>query len=373
MTLKILTLVLISASAFAQAQDELLIEATPLNHVRRQNQRASALSLPPVTYNPYQIRQAYGLHEVSETGAGQTIAIINAYGSSTAQEDLATFSSTFGLPEADLRILYPQGLPETSDAAWALETALDIQWAHAMAPSATILLVVAKSATFADLLEAVDAAVVQGATIVSMSWGASEFPNQVNYNYHFNVPGVSFFAASGDNGTGTLWPSTAANVTAVGGTSLRIDENGFRLSETAWSGSGGGISKYEPKPDYQKRSHNYRRRTVPDVSYNADPNTGFYVFSQGSWYAVGGTSAGAPQWAAIAALANSRRSTSLSYLNHTIYSIGKSSEWLLNFVDVISGCNFERRRSYTCAKRRFDAVTGFGSPISPNLLTSLSL
>src|SRR5262249_26215104 len=154
---------------------------------------------------------------------------------------------------------------------------------------------------------AVDAAVQAGAHQVSMSWGGSEFSSETSYDSHFKRSGVCFTASSGDSGAGVEWPAASPNVVSVGGTSLKIDSTGAVTSETAWSGSGGGVSVYEAKPTYQTGWQSNTTRTVPDVSYLADPNTGVSVYISGynggsGWVTVGGTSVGAPQWAAILAL-----------------------------------------------------------------------
>src|SRR5207253_744766 len=144
------------------------------------------------------------------------------------------------------------------------EIALDVEWAHAIAPGATILLVEARSASFTDLLSAVDYAVSQGAKQVSMSWGGSEYPGVTSNDAHFNVSGVSFTASSGDNGAGVNYPAASPYVTAVGGTSLKIDFSSNRLNETGWSGSGGGYSSTVARPGYQNGFEPNRGRGVPD-------------------------------------------------------------------------------------------------------------
>src|SRR5207245_1555224 len=133
------------------------------------------------------------------------------------------------------------------------EAALDTQWAHAIAPNARILLVEAKSSSGTDLLNAVDYARNRADVVaVSMSWGGGEFSSEAAYDFHFTSShGVVFFASSGDSGAGAEWPSVSPNVVAVGGTTLSFDSNGNLSWESAWSGSGGGVSAYEPQPGYQ--------------------------------------------------------------------------------------------------------------------------
>ncbi len=182
-----------------------------------------------------------------------------------------------------------------------------------MAPNASILLVEANSSSNSDLLAAVDYAAAH-ANVVSMSWGGGEFPLETSSQYesHFIHAGVVFVAASGDNGAPAEWPTVSPNVIAVGGTTLKLNTDSTWKNETGWSGSGGGISAYEPQPSYQSGvvTQSSTRRTNPDVSYNADPSVGFAVYdsttykpdypsssgAQYGWSWLGGTSVGAPQW-----------------------------------------------------------------------------
>jgi subtilase family serine protease len=348
------------------------ISARPPLHVHRFN------ALGPVGFIPSQIRHAYGFDQLTaptlynRLGYGQTIAIVDAYGSPTIQQDLNAFSARFGLPIPPVWISYPTGLPARTDAGWALETALDVEWAHAIAPAATILLVVAKSASFADLLPAVDYA-ASHARQVSMSWGGSEFSSEASYDYHFNRSGVTFIAAAGDNGASVEWPAASPYVTSVGGTSLYLDSSNNRISEVAWAGSGGGISSYEIEPSYQRAWQSTGSRMVPDVSFAADPNTGMAVYDStpfaGStgWIEVGGTSAGAPQWAAVAALLNAGRYFSpVGPANGSLYAMSSSSSYRTCFDDVTSGSN----GGYP-AGPGYDLVTGLGSPLANTLVPDL--
>jgi subtilase family serine protease len=333
-------------------------EAHPPLHVNRN------APTRPAGYSPAQIRHAYGYDALTVTGAGQTIAIVDAYGSPTVQNDLNTFCTQFSLPKTTVKIAYPTGQPRRADGGWALETSLDVQWAHAIAPGATILLVVAKSAQFSDLLPAVDYAAAN-ANQVSMSWGASEFSGEASYDSHFNVTGVTFTASSGDSGAGVEWPAVSPYVVGVGGTTITLDNTGAISQEAAWSGSGGGASSYEPNMFQTAWSSSFRG--VPDVSYNADPASGVAVYDSTpynrstGWYQVGGTSAGAPQWAALVALANSSRTASLINTGGVLYSLNSS----LNFRDITSGSN-----GYP-AGLGYDLVTGIGSPLANSLVPAL--
>ena len=329
-----------------------------------------------VYYSPTQIRHAYGFDSLSANGANQKIAIVDAYGNASIQSDLNTFCTQFGLNSTTVQIL---GSNPGSDKGWALETALDVEWAHAIAPGATIILSVANSSSINELLNAVDAAVNAGATVISMSWGGSEFSGMSSLDGHFNKANVAFTASSGDNGAGVEWPAVSPYVVAVGGTTLTLDASNNRASETAWSGSGGGISSFYGMPSFQSGWQTSGKRGVPDVSYLADPNTGVLVYDSvnGGWFIVGGTSAGAPQWAAAIALANQLRlnsgSSNLGWANVSLYALAKGSTttpYTVNpayFYDVSSGNN----GAYNAAPP-YDFVTGLGSPIANALVPALS-
>lgn len=337
-------------------------------------------------YTPAQIRHAYGFDHVTFNGgkvvgdgSGQTIAIVDAYDAPTIAQDLKTFDAAFGLPDPPQFTKVSQtggtNYPRV-DAGWALETSLDVEWAHAIAPGAKILLVEAKSNSLSDLLTAVDYARKQpGVSVVSMSWGAREFRTETWYDGTFMTPtghaGVTFVAASGDTGAPPIWPAISPNIVAVGGTSLSISTVGTAASESGWSGSGGGISMWEPKPAYQSQITLYRyARLGPDVSYDANPTTGFAVYDSTKylghvgWIRVGGTSAGAPQWAGLFAIVNQGRALAgqspLASASQALYSLPSS-----DFRDVTSGSNFYQ------AGKGFDLVTGLGSPIANFVIADL--
>ena len=184
-----------------------------------------------------------------------------------------------------------------------------LEWAHAIAPGAKILLVVASDSSYQSMFAAVDYAVNAGANVVSMSWSGSESATEVTTcDAHFNHPGVTFVASSGDGGelsSGVLYPAASPYVLSVGGTTLSYNNGSW--SETAWSGSGGGISLYETVPVFQNGWQQFatgNMRSVPDVSYVGGPSPGVavYVTPYGGWIPVGGTSVGAPQWSALIAL-----------------------------------------------------------------------
>ncbi len=329
-------------------------EAHPPIHIQNSNQHS------PTGLSPNQIKSVYNL---PKTGGKGTIAIIGAYNSPTVESDLTVFSKQFGLPtctrkDGCLEIHLMDSNIKT-DSGWAGETALDTQWAHAIAPKAKILLVEAKSASGASLTAAVDFARNRPDVVsISMSWGGPEYPTESNYDSHFTSQyGASFFASSGDNGSGVEWPAVSSNVISVGGTTLHFNSNSSLASETAWNGSGGGVSSFVSEPSYQTdfgilKIHG--KRAVPDVSYNADPASGFSVYQNG-WMTVGGTSAGAPQWAAISSLGGNITNSKL-YLDAT----KKYSQY---FRDVYQGSN-GNCNLFCSAKKRYDMVTGLGSPLT---------
>ena len=359
----------------------------------------------PHGYTPAQIRHAYGFDQVSFNGVtgdgrGRTIAIVDAYDdpkfvNSTdpafSSSDLHRFDAQFGLPDPIFTKVAQDGTNHypgrDSSGRWEGEIALDVEWAHAIAPGARILLVEANSADDSDLYRAVDYARSQpGVTTVSMSWGRREFSGEASYDSHFQTPsghaGVTFVASSGDYGAPPSYPAISPNVLAVGGTKLQLDTAGNYLGETGWSrgsdswdptlASGGGISQYELNPSYQNGT-SYAKRTNPDVAYDADPNTGFAVYdtyNNGTatpWDAYGGTSAGAPQWAALIAIADQGRASigmgSLDGTRHTlplIYQAAYSA-----FHDITTGNNG------FAAGLGFDLVTGRGSPLVSRVIAAL--
>jgi len=313
--------------------------------------------------SPTQIITAYNLASATK-GAGRTIAIVDAFDDPTIAKDLANFDLNFNLPTANFTE-HKMSAHISSNSDWAIEISLDVEWAHAIAPDAAILLVEATSASLTDLMSALNYAKSQpGVVAVSMSWGSNEFSSETTSTYDgaFNsTTGIVFFASSGDNGSGVIWPSSSSNVVSVGGTTLNLDSTtGAVISETAWSKSGGGVSTYESTPTYQSNyGVNYGKRATPDVSYDADPNTGFFVYdstpyeNETGWWDVGGTSAGAPQWAAIQALG-------LSANNANFYQDANSTSYSSYFQDITVGSNGYQ------AGPGYDLATGLGSPITTN-------
>ncbi len=334
---------------------------------------AAAASVP---YTPAQIRQAYGFNKLSYDGTGETIAIVDAYDDPKIQADLHSFDQAFGLPDPTFTKATPEGMPAGGHSDWDGEMDLDVEWAHAIAPKAKILLVEALSPSDADLRNAVNYAREQpGVVVVSMSWGGSEFSTELSYDSTFTTPaghaGVAFVASAGDNGAAAQWPAVSPNVLAVGGTSLTITSNGTRISETGWTSGGGGLSEYEAEPSFQRSAQSSGKRAGPDVAYNADTNKGFYIYDsvpnqngQTGWFSYGGTSAGAPQWAGLIALADQGRAAaglgSLSNIPTAIYSLPTS-----DFNDITSGGNANK------ASSGYDLATGLGSPKADLVVSGL--
>jgi subtilase family serine protease len=314
----------------------------------------------PTGLSPATIKSVYNFSTSSTAGAGKTIAIVDAYDDPTAESDLAVFSTTFGLPACTTANGCFTKVNQTGgtnyprkDAGWALEISLDIQWAHAIAPGAKILLVEASSNSFANLLVAEDYAKAH-AQYVSNSWGGSEFSGESSYDSHFGQSGVSFFVSSGDSGLPAQYPSASPNVISVGGTTLNFSGSNF-ASETGWSGSGGGCSVYEAATSAQSSFSQYGqvncagKRATPDVSLDADPASGVSVYDttryqgQAGWFRVGGTSASSPMWAGRSAVAGTVVNSAYVYGNSITYR------------DITSGNNG------ASALTGYDLVTGRGS------------
>jgi len=306
---------------------------------------------------------------------------------------LAYFSFQFGLPfkPEQLQVVYAAGFQPTIDptGGWELEESLDIEYAHAMAPNATIYLVEAASNLNSDLLTAVavatnlvqcglttTCATITSAGEVSMSWGGGENSNETSYDSTFNKTNVVFFAAAGDS-PGTIWPCVSVNVVCVGGTSTtRGYLTGNFQGEYSWTEAGGGASLYETLPSYQSGVGNIAILTdvsgfrgVPDVASDANPNTGVWVYdsypigfvgdySFYGWVIVGGTSVSSPTWAGIVNNAGSFAASTSAELT-TMYANRHNTA---DFNDLVYGY-FGPYASFT-AVPAWDPCTGIGSPHS---------
>lgn len=368
-------------------------------------------------YTPEELRAAYDIPS-KLTGAGQTIVIIDAFGDPTIQADLATEDSTFGLPPANLNIIYPDGQPafnpdNADEVDWTGEIALDVESSHAVAPSAKIDLVIAKSDQDSDILAALQYVVSHHlGNVLSQSYGegeACEAPSIERADHvlfaRAEAEGMTVFASSGDDGAaqetcdGTSYdkavsvPAADPLVTSVGATSLTAEQpNGAYESETAWNdsygSSGGGFSTIFKRPSYQNGFTSNRMRGVPDVSYSGDVNNGLLIAwsggvaaNEGTFYLFGGTSAGSPQWSAITALADEQDGRPLGYLNPVLYAIAHNkAEYSSAFHDITTGNNTVSLidaagntvniTGYPAVKG-WDPVTGLGTPNVANLLKDL--
>lgn len=336
----------------------------------------------PTGLGPSQVQSAYKLAGLN--GAGRTVAVVDAYNDPKAASDLATYRKAYGLPACTvangcLQQVNQSGatspLP-TGDYGWAEEESLDLDAVSAACPTCHIALVEANSASNDDLAAAENtAAKLPGVVAISNSYGGSEDASETSYDGDYNHSGVAITVSSGDSGYGVEYPAASPNVTAVGGTTLSQAGNARGWTETVWSGAGSGCSAYEPKPSWQHDS-GCSKRTVADVSADADPNSGLGVYdtynSCGSssfcdtlieyglvqgldgWAQVGGTSLSSPLIASVYALAGNTASvTKGSYpYSHTG-----------SLFDVTSGSNGSCGGSYLCtAKAGYDGPTGLGTP-----------
>ncbi len=411
----------LSESGNAQLEASLIVDTLTISG----NGTADGLTLdsPQGTeaYSPAQVRSAYGLDAPGAglttppwDGTGQTIAIVDAYDNPSIYLALDAFDSQFGLTSTGstlydqygpsssfLTVLNQEGqatsLPGTDPSGaggdnWEVEESLDVEWAHAIAPGAQIILVEANSQSLSDLMAAVATAASRpGVSVVSMSWGFAEgqsvlAADEATYDGVFNVPGVTFVASTGDHGAAApQYPAFSPNVVAVGGTSLTINADGSYNSETGFGyqstalgtfiGSGGGISLYEPEPAYQEGVQSTGRRTIPDVALVADPATGAWIADpyklpgDDPFEVAGGTSLSAPCWAGLVALANQGRgaadeptldSSSPTDTLQALYSLPQSDYNIIG-----SGSN-----GYAAAAG-YNLVTGLGSPVADLLVPDL--
>lgn len=355
-------------------------------------------------FTPSQVSKAYGFDNIifnngtlKGDGTGQTIAVVDAFNDRKVVSDLAVFDQKFNLPAPPtLKVVNQTGgsvLP-ANNAGWASEIALDVEWVHAVAPQANLLLVESRNGSEASLLAATRyAASAPGVSVVSMSWGFNESLSQLKMDQSLLTPaghaGVTFVTAAGDNGAaaGAGWPASSPNVLSVGGTNLTLDSSGNYGSERSWSDTGGGYSRYEPEPSYQQTAQQSGARSTPDVAYDADPDTGFAVYDsipyQGAvgWQEIAGNSAGAPQWAAIVAIANQGRALNgfapldgVSQTLPSLYSVyapagaSGNATYTADFHDVEDAGD---NRADTPATLNYDTATGLGSPKASQIVDLL--
>jgi hypothetical protein len=353
----------------------------------------------PVGKTPAQIRHAYGYDNVAFNngaitgdGNGQTVAIIDAYYDPNIVSDLHQFDAQFGLADPTFNVINQLGQTITSSVhpvtdpggvgnSWELETALDVEWVHAAAPGAAILLVETNGADFDDLLQAGAALAAQhaGVSVVSMSFGGDEFSGETSYDQYLATPnghqGVTFVASTGDSGAPAEYPSVSPNVVAIGGTTLTLNSSGGYGSETGWAGSGGSLSTIETQPTFQNGvvTQSSTKRAAPDVAMDADPNSGVAVYDSYDnaslpWVQVGGTSLSAPLFSGLIAVANQGRVTqSLGTLNGTGDTLPKLyTAPAAIFHDITSGNNGN------AAGPGYDLVTGRGSPLADQMVAYLA-
>jgi hypothetical protein len=337
------------------------------------------------SFKPTQITQAYGFDRVkfgdaSHTlvtgdGTGQTIGIIDAYDDPNIASDLATFDTKYGIaaPPTFSKVNQRGGTtPPTANRGWATEIALDVEYAHAMAPGSDILLVEADSSSFANLDTAVTYAADHGAVAISMSYGAGEFSTETSLDSEFTHSGTTYMAASGDNGKNGGYPAYSPNVMAVGGTSLTLDSSDNYKSESGWSGSGGGISVYESQPSYQSGvvTQSTTKRCNPDLAFVADPNTGVIIYDSynyGGYVTIGGTSASSPIMAGLTAIVDQGRS----------YLFGSSSYNSTDFLDALYHLPQSDLNDITTGNNGYpagpgyDLVTGRGTPIVDRFVSGM--
>jgi len=278
------------------------------------------------------------------TGGSGVIVIVDAYDYPSAAADLATFSTTFGLPQANFSVQYASGRKPTNGcrSGWQGEEALDIEWAHAMAPNAQIVLMEASSATNSALYTAVQAANAYiaahgGKGEVSMSWGGSETSGETSSDHYFTQSGVVYFASSGDS-PGVIYPSSSVNVVSAGGTQVNRNSGGAYTNQTAWSSGGGGPSKYESRPSFQNAIQSIvgSKRGTPDLSFDSSGGSPVAVYNSncyGGWLEVYGTSVASPSLAGIINNAG-HFSTSSNAENTVIYSNLGFAQY---FTDITSG------------------------------------
>lgn len=307
---------------------------------------------------------------LNPTGGFGAVAIVDAFDNPFAEQDLAAYSTQFGLPSCTkangcFQQVYANGTqPRNDPGGWSLEIALDIEMAHAFAPNAKIILVEAGSNSFADLYHAEDVAgqmvAAAGGGTVTNSWSGGEYNGETSDDSHFKVNKVVYFASTGDSGAPEGFPAASPFVVAAGGTSIGRSGGNF-TTETGWSGSGGGPSIYEPRPAYQNLIQSIvgTKRGTPDFSFDANPSTGVAMYDLDGglqWLQIGGTSVSSP---ALAGLVNAagHHATSTAQELGGLYPYAKN-HYTQVWRDITSGSN-----GHPCTTG-WDYVTGIGTPIT---------
>jgi len=295
------------------------------------------------------------------TGGSGLIVIVDAYDYPSAATDLAKFSSEFELPAPNFAVKYATGTRPANgcSSGWNLEESLDIEWAHAMAPNAQIILMEAASDSFSAMYKAVTAAnsyiaAHGGKGEVSMSWGGSETSGETGSDHYFTQSGVVYFASSGDS-PGVIYPSASVNVVSAGGTQVNRSGGNY-TNQTAWADGGGGTSKYEARPSFQSSVSGVvgSHRGTPDLSFDSSGNSPVAVYNSncyGGWLEVYGTSVASPSLAGIINNAGTFNASSNAE-NTEIYSNMSDTS---DFTDITSGsCGTHK------ATKGYDLCTGVG-------------
>jgi subtilase family serine protease len=440
-------LILLAVAAFAGAAQhgsaashgrmQVALQGHP-RYVQRVNQLANPsgtvrftcqLTSPAGCYGPDQLRAAYGVQPLLDQGidgSGRTIVIVDAYGSPTLLTDLHTWGTTWGVPDPVVQVHTPFGIDPTGTAnafGWGVETSLDVQWAHAIAPKAKIALVVAKSNNDSDINAALKYAVDNNVgDVISMSFGEGETcmspADRADLHATFEAAqkrNITLFASSGDQGSAqpacdgsdsfflsTSIPATDPNVTSVGGTNLFADGvSGAYQSETTWNetalfgpaATGGGHSVLFGRPSYQAPVvKDAKSREVPDIAYNAGINGGVIVRAfcpadpnvcgagASVFFRVGGTSAGSPQWAGLIALTDQIAGGRVGDVNKMLYKLGKGGNASTYFHDITTGDNglidvgpgTGTPIAGFSAGSGYDMATGWGTPIASALVPAIA-
>jgi subtilase family serine protease len=406
------------------AMDSVLADGVVPNEVAADGPGATPLSsgTTVATYTPAQIRMAYSFPQLpalrswltpaqaAELGAGQTIYLIDAHHDSSATAELAAFNAAFGLPacttaEIPVDAALPLAPAATSgcafsvvystilggmtagapvyDSRWATEIAIDVEWSHATAPMARIILIEAPDSSTNSLLAAIHLANAMGPGVVSMSFGLPEGSWTSSVENAFTNPEMTYVAAAGDAGAKVLWPAVSPHVVAVGGTTLSYSSAGGHRSEVVWTGTGGGVSEYTALPTYQATvpgMDTLKFRSVNDVTFNGDPATGQYlaVIAPGStatkWLSAGGTSLSTAQWAGIFALANAQRAQvaqhPLGAPHALLYGLASQPEaYAKDFDDVTQGSDGSCASCFAWVG--YDSPSGLGTPNITSLLSAL--
>jgi len=331
-----------------------------------------------VYYTPSQIQTAYNIPKTSQSSNNPNVTIVIAYHYANLQSDFDKFCTQFNLPGQTLNIIT---LGTQTNSGWATEECLDVQMVHTANPYAQITVVEAKSSSYTDLFSAVNYANnLPGTQIISMSWGSREFNGQNTYDSYFSNKKICYCASSGDSNY-VNYPSSSPNVIAVGGTTLTLNNNDTRLSETTWTSAGSGVSQYTPKPSYQVgKGISGNKRITPDISCVANPNSGVVICYSGNFYIIGGTSVSCPLFAGMLSITNQQRIASSksvltsvasssnnltqNYMYKTIYP--NSQLYTSNIYDVTNG-----KDGIYNAVSGYDDATGLGAPICSGLLTIL--